>query len=172
MNFVKAFARHLERLGRGGVLERKRMRSIRLRYIDGRAALAGGPQLNIRTSGDVGGAVLLPAQIARRFLDERNEGSMQRKIVRDVVEGGGEDEDAAFADLLFEQERRLVGEARDDTRRAGVDLDHLIKLDAIQLVGASQGGMLGVGRCDGFKARATQCGVAGALDRFARYWNP
>ena len=86
MNFVETFARYLERLCRGGILERERMRSIGLGDVDGGAAFAGRAQFNIGTGGDVGGTILLAAQIAGRFLDERHERCMQRKVVGDVVE--------------------------------------------------------------------------------------
>ncbi len=54
---------------------------------------------------------------------------------------------------------------------AGVNLDHLIELDAVQLVGAAQRGMLGIGGGDGFKARSTERGVTGSLDCLIRNWN-
>ena len=44
---------------------------------------------------------------------------MQREIVGEIVEAGSEQQDAALADLLFEQQRRLVGQTGDDAR-AGV----------------------------------------------------
>ena len=40
--------------------------------------------------------------------------------------------------LPFEQQRRLVGETGNHVRLAWIHLDHLIKLDAVQFVGAPQ----------------------------------
>ena len=82
VNFVKAFARHLERLGGGGFLERQRMLAIRVDHVHGRAVVFGRAQLDVRIDRDVGGPVLLAAQIAGGFFDKRNEGSVQRQIVR------------------------------------------------------------------------------------------
>ena len=36
---------------------------------------------------------------------------MQREIVGEIVEAGGEQQHAALADFLVEQQRRLVGQA-------------------------------------------------------------
>ena len=55
-------------------------------------------------------------QVARGLVDERHERSMQRKIVVDIVESGGEHHHVAFAHLLIEQQRRLIGELRHHAR--------------------------------------------------------
>jgi hypothetical protein len=75
MNFVKAFARHLEGLRGGGVLERQADASRPARYVDGGAAIFGRAQLDVGIHRDIGGTILLAAQIARGLFDERNKGA-------------------------------------------------------------------------------------------------
>ena len=53
VNIIEAFARHLERLRGGGILERQRMRAVRLGYIDSRAAFFGGTQLEVGIDRDI-----------------------------------------------------------------------------------------------------------------------
>ncbi len=65
---------------------------------------------------------------------------MQREIVGEIVEARGEQQDAAFADLLFEQQGRLVGQARDDARAGVVDFHGEIEFHAGPAIGFADGG--------------------------------
>ena len=75
--------------------------------------LLGGAQFEERIHHARAGARLRAGKIARGLLDEGNKDRMQRKIVGQIVEAGGEQQDAAFADFFFEQQRRLIGEPGD-----------------------------------------------------------
>ncbi len=101
----------LERLGGGGLMPR----------VSGAACLRGPCDLDALAACSLGsaefeigvhqlGAALAFAarKIARGLLDEGNEGGAQGKIVREVVEPGGEKHDASLADLFLQQQRRLV----------------------------------------------------------------
>jgi len=102
---------------------------------------------DVRIDGDVGGLILLAAEVAGGFLDKGYEGGVQRQVVGDVVEARGEDQHASLADLLFEQQRSLVGEAGDDAGLARIDAHHLIKLHTLELVwrGATRDARIGGG---------------------------
>ena len=142
------------------------MRAVRIGHIDGGATILCGAQLDVGTGCDVGGKILLAAEIAGCLFDKRNERSMQGEIVRYVVEGGSENEHASFADLLFEQERRLISQPRNHARLPRIDLDHLVEFNAVELVGAAQRGVFSVSCRDGFKTRTAEGGVAGSLNDF------
>ena len=56
-------------------------------------------------------AALRAGKIERRLLDEGHENRVKREIVGEIVQAGGKQQDAALADFLFEQQRRLVASA-------------------------------------------------------------
>ncbi len=67
--------------------------------------------------------LLAAGKIARRAIDKRDKDRMQRQVVGEVVEARGEQQHAAFAVLLVEQQRRAIGEPRRNARLRRIDGD-------------------------------------------------
>src|SRR5437868_6240036 len=97
-DIVEAFVRERDGLRASRFLERQGTASGGVQHLNRGPLLPHRPQLKVGADCIVCAAILQTTQIARRFKDEWNEAFMQREIVRDVVERGGEHEDAALAD--------------------------------------------------------------------------
>jgi len=63
------------------------MRAVRLDYINGRTAFFGGTQLEVGIDRNIGRPLLLPAEVSGGLFDKRDEGSVQWKIVGQLVKG-------------------------------------------------------------------------------------
>ncbi len=140
------------------------MLAVRIDHFHRGALFFDGAQLDVGIDRDVGGMVLLAAQISGGLFDEGHERRVQRKIVGEIVKGGSEDQHASFADLLFQQQRVLVGEPGYYARLPWVHADVLEELHALQLVGTPQGRMFGIGGGDGLEAIAFPRSVAGSTE--------
>ena len=90
------------------------------------------------------------------------------KIVGDVVERGREDQNVALADLLVEQQRRLVGELGDHAGVAGFDADGLVELDVFPAIVLQDRGVRRIEPGGGLEALAFAAGVARLLNACRR----
>ncbi len=106
---IEARAAQLKRLGGRRLLQRQRTVAIRIDDLDAPAAidalLVGGPQFGQRVDLARADVPARAGQIARTLLDERDEHRMERQVVGQVVQAGGQQEDASFADFLVQQDR-------------------------------------------------------------------
>src|SRR5262245_41219781 len=87
---VKTGHRGLHILSLGSLIERKRTFTLGIHNIDSSTFFLRIPKLRERTHSGAGRTGIQPAQIPRCLFDERDEGSVDRKIVLEVVERTGE----------------------------------------------------------------------------------
>src|ERR1039458_6639866 len=130
-DIVEAGHGELDVLGLGGFVEGKGAPAFGVDYIDGCARFAGLAEFGEGIDQDAGGRGIDAGEVTGGLIDEGDEGGVQGEIVADVIEGGSEDDDVAFADLPIEQQGGLIGEAGGDAGPGGGALGGLGELDVV-----------------------------------------